>query len=325
MIDYTPNSFNDTNAFDLRYNFERNPVDISIMMPGGFNKEDIRKIDDRVKLGDDNPFDPPKLIDRGNFRLPYGTNNDPGYYEKYFDEKYKLTMGEDKPVLAHIKPKFWIEDPFNLFRADNYYKIIPTKHMNKIEVLNSLARFFFYLLGLFFLLGAKSEYMFIPIVAHIIIIVLFLFHKYSKEKRPHESPENRKEDFSEIDGNVCQMPTNGNPFMNVTMADLMDNRNRPPACSVRNPLVKEEIDKKFNQDIIKDIEDIFDRDHSSRQFYTTPATTIPNDQTGFAKWLNDSPPTCKENQLNCLKYEDIRYTRFNPYVDRMEKEVEEGH
>jgi hypothetical protein len=32
-----------------------------------------------------------------------------------------------------------------------------------------------------------------------------------------------------------------------------------------------------------------------------PSTTIPNDQTAFAKWLYLSPPTCKEgNGAQCV-------------------------
>ena len=40
---------------------------------------------------------------------------------------------------------------------------------------------------------------------------------------------------------------------------------------------------------------------SSRQFYTNPSTTIPNDQEAFAKWLYYNPEkTCKEgNGLEC--------------------------
>jgi hypothetical protein len=67
------------------------------------------------------------------------------------------------------------------------------------------------------------------------------------------------------------------------------------------------------------VDDLFNRNTSQRQFYTTPVTTIPNDQTGFARWLYKLPETCKENQSNCLKYEDIRFNRFNPNIDRMER------
>lgn len=44
-----------------------------------------------------------------------------------------------------------------------------------------------------------------------------------------------------------------------------------------------------------------------RQFYTVPVVTAQNDQITFAKWLYNAPETCKENQSQCLKYEDLRF------------------
>ena len=46
------------------------------------------------------------------------------------------------------------------------------------------------------------------------------------------------------------------------------------------------------------IRNIFSKNNSQRQFYTTPVTTIPNDQKSFANWLYKTPPTCKENNGN---------------------------
>ncbi len=91
--------------------------------------------------------------------------------------------------------------------------------------------------------------------------------------------------------------------MNVTLEDLMSNQTRPAACSIMN----DNIHKKINDNLYYDTDDVFDRNPTNRQFYTTPITTIPNDQTTFAKWLNDIPATCKEDQRYCLRYEDIRF------------------
>ena len=42
------------------------------------------------------------------------------------------------------------------------------------------------------------------------------------------------------------------------------------------------LNKKFFKDTYRDIDDIFDRKSSFRNFYTNPVTTIPNDQKSFA-------------------------------------------
>ena len=49
---------------------------------------------------------------------------------------------------------------------------------------------------------------------------------------------------------------------------------------------------------------------SQRQFFTMPWTEIVNDRDSFQKWLYLSPETCKQNQENCLNYEDLRSKRF---------------
>lgn len=337
-IDYTPDSFNKSRAFDLRYDFEKDPADISIYLPGGFNKEDVVHIDNKVKLGDDDPFVEKRLIDMGNDHMPNGNNYNPVIYDAYVDlkkeersEAEKTDKNQTKSVhLSHHTPtSFWLEDPRGLFTSRNYYQIIPSAHMSRPEMLNTLTRFFVYLFILFVLIGAGAEYMYIIGIAHILIVLIYLMTKIRKHER-RESTEHLDEIGPFVPPSPvsptnaqCQMPTKGNPFMNVTMDDLMENRSRPGACPVSDPTVKKQMETDYNHDLMKDVEDLFDRSHSARQFYTMPSTTIPNDQTSFARWLYEGPPTCKENQLNCLKYEDIRFNRFNPNIDRMIQQEEE--
>ena len=56
----------------------------------------------------------------------------------------------------------------------------------------------------------------------------------------------------------------------------------------------------FNDSLIRDVDDLFERFNSQRQFYTVPGNSIPNDQDTFAKWLYARPKSCKEgNGLQC--------------------------
>ena len=120
----------------------------------------------------------------------------------------------------------------------------------------------------------------------------------------------------------CVAPTIDNPFMNATMKDFLNvdpvtNRivDRPEACDTNDVEIKKQIDSSFNNNLYKDVNDVFGKMNSQRQFYTMPSTTIPNAQDDFAKWLYLNPKTCKEDQDFCLKYEDIRAKRpvmYNP-------------
>jgi Family of unknown function (DUF5762) len=115
---------------------------------------------------------------------------------------------------------------------------------------------------------------------------------------------------------TCTTPTLDNPFMNVTMKDYMNFDadgsivDRPPACDPSDPTVKNEIETNFNNNLFRDVNDVFGKSSSQRQFFTMPWTTVPNKQDEFARWLYLSPATCKENSDNCLNYEDIRGKPF---------------
>ena len=114
----------------------------------------------------------------------------------------------------------------------------------------------------------------------------------------------------------CMEPTLDNPFMNVTMKDYMNfNKDgslvdRPPACDPNDPKIKQKMDEAFSNNLYRDVSDVFGKTSSQRNYFTMPWTTIPNKQDEFARWLYLSPKTCKEDQDNCLRYEDIRYKRF---------------
>lgn len=98
---------------------------------------------------------------------------------------------------------------------------------------------------------------------------------------------------------VCSKPTPQNPFMN---AMNYDSRYRQPACtSYDNEELQDKIEDYFDDNLFKDVSDIYNKRHSQRQFFTMPYTTFPNDQGGFAKWLYQEPETCKEgNGFQCI-------------------------
>jgi hypothetical protein len=108
-------------------------------------------------------------------------------------------------------------------------------------------------------------------------------------------------------GDVCQLPTPMNPFMNVLMTDYTDNPNRPPACAHNDVQSKEENEKYFNHNLYKDVDDVWNRRNSQREFVTMPGTTIPNDRDSFMKWCWKTTYACKDGDLNyCLQNEDLR-------------------
>ena len=121
----------------------------------------------------------------------------------------------------------------------------------------------------------------------------------SAENYSDSSPESIHMDTSSKERFECEKPTNQNPFMNVLMTDYTEKSERPAACNqLDDPIIKNNIKDAFEHNLYSDVSDLFQKNNSQRQFYTTPNTQIPNEQTKFANWLYNTPKTCKEGNGN---------------------------
>tara|TARA_Y100001958_G_C21233347_1_gene559347 strand:- start:1344 stop:2162 length:819 start_codon:yes stop_codon:yes gene_type:complete len=101
----------------------------------------------------------------------------------------------------------------------------------------------------------------------------------------------------------CNLPTDDNPFMNLSTYDL-SNGEKPEACkSYNNRGIKNIVENKFNNDLYLDSNDLFNRRNSQRQFYTMPNTSVPNRQDEFKNFLyGGMDKSCKEgNGEQCFK------------------------
>lgn len=226
--------------------------------------------------------------------------------------------------MSQLSNKSWLDDPKVLLTENG---LLRKDGLNNTELFNSISQLLVAVLLVYIIFKWFDVSIYQAIIISILILVTsYLILKTGQPKIVYEEtpyPDVNKlntnnstiEKFEEIVDTSCTLPTPNNPFMNMTVADLMDNPTRPPACPLSK--VSEKIDSAFNEAIfLPDVDDVFNRRNSTRQFYTTPSTTVPNDQISFAKWLYDLPETCKENQMNCLRYEDIRFSRYNPSIDK---------
>lgn len=237
----------------------------------------------------------------------------------------------------------WLNDFNILFKRDRMMEFFPSKSQTHEERINAIVRLSLYISILLTLYHSNGKYMGIFIF---LLGFTSMLSKYDKEElnkdsitieqqmkktfidektKPHlnnftpslglniEKLENEKRP-DDTDGK-CIEPTIDNPFMNVTMKDYMNlDKNgkiidRPPACDPNDKDIKEMMDESFNNNLYRDVSDVFGKMSSQRNYYTMPWTTIPNNQNEFAKWLYLNPKTCKEDQDNCLLYEDIRNKR----------------
>lgn len=217
-------------------------------------------------------------------------------------------------AIVYKNDPFWTQDPGILVSGKRLVEFVPTHDMSTNERLNALSRLFIYSGLLLLVYLGKTWTLYIPIIG--MGFVLFLYKTYNatlpeKPGRfvPNETPKTGDPNpFIPSKQPECIPPTLNNPFMNVMNNEYVDNPTRPPACEYSE--VKDEVESNFHHNLYQDIDEaLWNKNNSQREFYTMPWTTIPNEQGVFARWLYRTPPTCKENQESCLRYEDLRSNR----------------
>ncbi len=192
--------------------------------------------------------------------------------------------------------KIWYKDIKHFITPENYDKFIPTKDMSFVEQMNALLRMGLYFSLIVFLIKHNTSIFFIPLV---VAIFTFFFNEVRKTDKFLSNGDTSLMK-NKRDGSVCTGPTKQNPFMNVLMTEYNNNPARPKACDLVDESVKSKAKTHFEYNLYRDVDDIYHKNASDRQFYTTPSSTIPNDANSFAKWCYEAGPTCKEgNGMQC--------------------------
>lgn len=210
-----------------------------------------------------------------------------------------------KTATKTIHETFWYEDLQVLYINNNFVKFFPTTEMNTAEKLNSIVRFGIYLGVLLILYTKQINYVYIPIF--FFVITYFLHSNNNIISNFSDNPSTTK-------AINYVLPTIDNPFMNINFNDYKYNPTREAIIkknNFKNPKLDKLINTNFNFNLYKDFSDIFGKNNSQRQFYTTPVTTIPNNQKGFSEWLYKTAPSCKEeNGPQCYNnmYNDLKYS-----------------
>ena len=203
---------------------------------------------------------------------------------------------------------FWANDLYILFSIERLHEFFPSEKMTVDEKLNSIVRLAIYLSIILSMYHSDQRYFLILFAT--LSVTYFIFRFYNKSNKSEIKNKRKTVESLETLENTCTRPTQDNPFMNYTMFDrITENSDKLPACKIDDPKIQKEMEEYFNNNLYKDVSDVFNKRNSQRQFFTMPSTTVVNDQGEFANWLYNSPQTCKENSEFCLRYEDVRAKR----------------
>lgn len=203
---------------------------------------------------------------------------------------------------------FWTDDLLRFITPYNYMSFLPNKNMDIEEQLNSLARMALYFSCVMIFLKRDVKYIFFFVTIALFTMGVMYFRR---EQEKNEQFALDKLNLKKRYNKYCYVPTQNNPFMNVSHDDMVNFANRPKACDVRSKQVQYKMKKHFDKNLYRNADDIFHKQASDRQFVTNPVTTIPNDQEGFANWLYKTEKTCKEgNMTKCKSVNTFDYLPF---------------
>lgn len=218
---------------------------------------------------------------------------------------------------------FWFDNPNVLFQSKYIGEFFPVESMTYNQKLNAVSRTVIVLTILSFLYTRRVRVFVMGILSLTVIFAMYYYHTKEKSK-VLEVKKSMTEGFS---GNspalevlkgypfdpvqTFDSPSSSNPFSNVLLPDYDYNPKKKPAPPSFNANTSQSILEQAKQLVIgqnpgqpdianklfKDLGEQFEFEQSLQPFYSNAATTIPNDQAGFADFCYGSMVSCKEGNL----------------------------
>ena len=174
---------------------------------------------------------------------------------------------EDVAVLVHRPLEFW-----------------PSRDQTTAEQLNTFVRFIVYATAAVFAYNFHIATLFVGVFLVALVTLVY---------------RGRGGKFAGLQATAppkCRMPTKNNPFMNAPITEYGKTFG-PPTCNYDE--VKAEMRTHFNDGLYRNIEDIYEKQNSQRQFHTVPNGGQPPDRTAFAHFLYGNQRNCKTTPSQC--------------------------
>ena len=198
---------------------------------------------------------------------------------------------------------FWFNQIDILYDKNYLLEIFPVKEYDLIRKLNAVFRFSIYYSLIVYFYNRNTNMFAVPIITALVTYAIWYKHKDIQVSNMQNKLKNDVPVTSDPYNYNCNLPTRNNPFMNPSFMDVSADKPLPKACSsYDNKGVQRRMETNFNKGLYRNYTDIFGKENSQRQFFTVPGREGVPDQSAFAKWLYETPGTCKEgtNPLACL-------------------------
>ena len=220
--------------------------------------------------------------------------------------------------ISELLVPFWSDNPNVLLQGKYIAEFFPVSSMTFNQRLNAISRSVLVLIVLLFIFYKNVRILFIGLLT---MGAIYMLH-YTRQKECR-----KKEGFSERAENPAlavlqdkgatdlaetfDKPTDTNPFSNVMLPDYDFNVDKKPAPPAFNANINQTILEQAKQLVVgqnpgqpdiaqklfTDLGEQFVFEQSLQPFFSNAATTIPNDQAGFADFCYGSMVSCKEGNL----------------------------
>jgi hypothetical protein len=204
-----------------------------------------------------------------------------------------------------LRTPFWYNEPQILIKPSALFEFFPSRKYDMTRKLNALVRLSVYYGVIMYVYKKERRYLYLPFM--VMAVTWVIHYKQAGSRTTHLMKDSINDQLTDVVKlndleTECRIPHKDNPFMNPPLQDYGSNQSPPKSCpSYNNVGVQRRVDDLFNEDLYRDVTDVFGKNNSQRQFYTVPGSQIPNDQGSFAQWLYGTPPSCKEgNRVACL-------------------------
>lgn len=216
-----------------------------------------------------------------------------------------------------INIPFWGVNPNAFLDPAHLSEFFPTSDMSYGQKLNAVSRMVLMLCILFYVVLRSYRVVVIGVLTLGAIWAIHYSHKSGKKVRFAEGFGSPAEDYIKehvLPTNLFGEATETNPLQNVMLTDYDSGVEKKPAPAAYSPesqaniltQTKNMIDDmnpqqpKITDKLFQGLGDNLAFEQSMRPFYSTPNTTIPNDQNAFADFCYGSMVSCKEgNPFAC--------------------------
>lgn len=220
-------------------------------------------------------------------------------------------MSRPSPVIK--TDPIWFKNFYILLKSDRLIEFFPNQMQTLEERINTVVRLGIY--ASLVLVAYQRDYRYFSIIPVVFILTYFVYKSYKKQTPDTTNGATKSilKTSADIKKEKATWPSVNNPFMNPNIDDFGAYKDKEPAPTYFEDTedaatLRQEIKSKFEENIFREVDDVYERNNSDRQFYTVPNTQVPSDQAKTLEFFyGGMKENCKSDVSKCEPVEDLRY------------------